>query len=274
MQQRSPDAWANPADIDAVMAEELCEQLEKRARFSDQIEINDALIASLHARTGQNWLEVGCGTGVLCRQLAPSLLPDGSVTGVDASGEIISQAWDRVPSDGSIPNLRLQMADGSALPFPDGTFDGVFSARLLLHVPDPVAILREMARVVSERGTLVAMEWDFDSITVDVPDRDTTRAILHWRTDNKDGNNWIGRQLYRHVMDAGWQNVVVDPRVSVAHTEQTSLVQSLRKAATGARDEGAIDALTCEAWLESLDRALESGWFFASIVYFIVRGSP
>jgi hypothetical protein len=130
-----------------------------------------------------------------------------------------------------------------------------------------------MARVVLEQGNLVAMEWDFDSITVDLPDREITRAILHWRTDNKDGNNWIGRQLRRYALEAGWQDITIEPKVSVAVDGNTSLAQSLKKAATGAMGAGAITAEECDSWLAEMDQQLEVHQFFASIVYFIIKAT-
>ncbi|HME56166.1 MAG TPA: methyltransferase domain-containing protein [Candidatus Lokiarchaeia archaeon] len=268
-----PDVWADPTIIDAARSIELCEQLEQRARFPDQIEINNSVLALLDAKAGESWLEVGCGSGVLCRQLAKQLMPDGFVTGVDLSEEMIARAKEYAQIEGPINNLQFQPGDAAVLPFLDGSFDGAFSARLMLHAQDPVAIMREMARVVAGGGKLVAMEWDFDSITVDHSDRDLTRKILHWRTDFKDGNNWIGRQLWRHALDAAWQDIAFENRVSVAHDKNMSLVQSLIKAANGARDADVITAEESSAWLEEIDQKIDSGKFFASIVYFMIRGT-
>ena len=129
-----------------------------------------------------------------------------------------------------------------------------------------------MVRVVRPGGKLIAMEWDFELVIVDHSDRALTRRILHWRTDFKDGNNWIGRQLWRQALEANWGYLMVHPVVSIAHEDNTSLVQLIKKAAMGARDAEVISPEEMSSWLEEVNDRLNQGIFFASIVYFIIQG--
>ena len=66
-------------------------------------------------------------------------------------------------------------------------------------------MIREMKRVVKSAGRVVVMDWDFDTVTVDHPDRELTRRLLHWRCDRRGGNNWSGRQLWRRMHTAGFK---------------------------------------------------------------------
>ncbi len=61
---------------------------------------------------------------------------------------------------------------------PAAAFDGAFAARLLLHANDPDAIVHEMVRVVRPGGRIVVMDWDFDSVVVDHPERELTRRLV------------------------------------------------------------------------------------------------
>jgi hypothetical protein len=116
------------------------------------------------------------------------------------------------------------------------------------------------------------MDWDFDTVAVDHPERALTRLILHWRTDNHGGDNWSGRQLWRWAVQEGLTNLEVTPVPTVAHTEQDGLTQSLWRAAEVARNGGGISAKEYDTWTDKLKQRLADGTFFASIVFFIVKG--
>jgi hypothetical protein len=116
------------------------------------------------------------------------------------------------------------------------------------------------------------MDWDFETLAVDHSNRDLTRRLLHWRCDHHGGNNWSGRQLWGLMAATGLVNVKAVPFVSVAQRENDSLTQSLFRAAQVARDGGAIASNEYDAWVADLRSSLAAGYFFASIVYFIVSG--
>jgi Methyltransferase domain len=59
----------------------------------------------------------------------------------------------------SLPTTDV-LAFGDALPFDDGTFDGVVCLAVLEHVPNPFAVAEEMVRVVRPGGRLV-VDWPF-----------------------------------------------------------------------------------------------------------------
>jgi hypothetical protein len=64
----------------------------------------------------------------------------------------------------------------------------------------------------------------------------------------------------------------VFPVVTVAHTEQEGLTQSIWRAAEVARNGGGISAKEHDAWVEKLKQRIADGTFFASLVYFIIKG--
>jgi ubiquinone/menaquinone biosynthesis C-methylase UbiE len=97
-------------------------------------------------------LDVGCGTGALTERLADRLGP-GTVTAVDPSESFVEATRKRCPG----VDVRLGVAE--KLPLGDRTVD-VAMAQLVVHfMADPVAGLREMARVTL--GTVAATVWDF-----------------------------------------------------------------------------------------------------------------
>jgi len=247
--------------------------LEARSRTPDMLEVNTAVCRILDPRPGEQILEVGCGSGVLCRLVAPHLQPDGHIIGLDVSAHFLNEARRFALNKNLERQITFECGTGEALPYPDAKFDKALAARLLLHARDPDAVVQEMARVLKPGGHAVVMDWDYDSVVVDHTDRELTRRLLHWRNDHHGGNNWSGRQLWRRMVTAGFQSLTVHPVVTVVHTEEDGLTQSLWRAAQVARDSGAISSAEHDSWVGELKENIQAGTFFASIVYFIVSGT-
>lgn len=114
----------------------------------------DRFVDLVDTRQGQRALDVGCGPGALTERLASRLGPD-AVVAVDPSGPFVEAAR------GRCPGVDVRQGVAEALPFDDDTVD-LALAQLVVHfMTDPVAGLREMARVTRPGGTVSASVWDF-----------------------------------------------------------------------------------------------------------------
>lgn len=91
-------------------------------------------------------------------------MPQGSVVGIDAVEDVLSQARDLARTRGAEGNLTFQQHDANELPFADGEFDVVFCHQVLHHVHKPVTILKEMARVTRKGGIVAAREVDYGAL--------------------------------------------------------------------------------------------------------------
>jgi demethylmenaquinone methyltransferase/2-methoxy-6-polyprenyl-1,4-benzoquinol methylase len=107
-------------------------------------------MAALEPNPGDRVLDVGAGTGVSTAELATS---GAYAVGVDLSIGML-RAGRRVR-----PDVPLLAGDALRLPFPDESFDAVTISFALRNVVDPVAALREMARVTRPGGRLVVCEF-------------------------------------------------------------------------------------------------------------------
>ena len=102
---------------------------------------------------GQRVLDVGCGPGALTTELVRRLGP-AAVTAVDPSGPFVEAARERHPG------VVVERAAAERLPFPDRGFDASLAQLVVHFMADPVAGLREMARVTRPGGVVAACVWD------------------------------------------------------------------------------------------------------------------
>ena len=100
-------------------------------------------------------LDVGCGTGV-------DLVAIGvdRAVGVDPSRTMCRRA--------ALRRARVCRGAAAALPFADASFAAARADRVLQHVEDPLAALRELVRVTATGGRVVVADPDQGSLTIDV----------------------------------------------------------------------------------------------------------
>jgi SAM-dependent methyltransferase len=109
-----------------------------------------------HFEPGARLLDVGCGTGWLADHFA-------DYTGLDGSPDAVAAATER--------RRNVALHDVSEpLPFEDASFDAVVMKDLLEHVPDPVALVHEVRRVLRPGGRAFAsspdaQRWVWDDYT-------------------------------------------------------------------------------------------------------------
>ena len=108
-------------------------------------------------------MDLGCGPGTITTGLA-KYVPQGSVTGVDLTPEVIVQAEQLAgQKDGGAPK-NVTFSTGNVLeglPFEDETFDVVWMSQVLLHIPEPVKALKELRRVLKTGVCVADREGDF-----------------------------------------------------------------------------------------------------------------
>lgn len=117
-----------------------------------------AFVRQARIGPGERVLDVGCGTGDLCLLVAPRVGPDGMVTGVDISEEMLAVGRRKVAASPWAGRVRLQAGNALALDLPDNSFDVVTSGFMLRNVADLDRALREMHRVVRPGGRVILLE--------------------------------------------------------------------------------------------------------------------
>lgn len=111
--------------------------------------VAEDLIETANIQPGDRVLDVACGTGVVTRMAADRAGSTGSVTGLDVNPGMLAVARVETPSDMSINWCE---SNAESMPLPDESFDIVLCQMGLQFVPNKLAALREMRRVLVPGG--------------------------------------------------------------------------------------------------------------------------
>lgn len=103
-------------------------------------------------------LDLGCGAGVSSFAIAGKIA-DSQVVGVDIASKMIERAvWYHQRRFAHLHNIEFLEADASHLPFETHSFDIAVGHSFLYLVPEKLAVLREVKRVLKKDGQLILME--------------------------------------------------------------------------------------------------------------------
>lgn len=150
----------------------------------------ERLRAVLRPEPGERLLEVGVGTGYYSLDLAEWIGPDGTLELFDIQQEFLDHVGRRAAERG-LANLVPTQGDATALPYDDDSVDAVVLTTVLGEIPDPVAALREIARVLKPDGRLIVGELFGDPhfTTQSALRRQSAEAGLTWQEHS---GNWFG----------------------------------------------------------------------------------
>lgn len=116
------------------------------------------LLKGANLKSGQRVLDVACGIGIPSLDAARSVLPYGSVVGIDLAPGMVELARRRASENG-LGNITFQEADAEKLTFPEASFDVVLCHLGLIHFTDRLQTFREKFLVLRNGGLLAISVW-------------------------------------------------------------------------------------------------------------------
>jgi SAM-dependent methyltransferase len=122
-------------------------------RFMGRYSVPLAPLFADFARADGQVLDVGCGPGALTAELVGRLGAE-AISAVDPSQPFVEAVRERHPG------VTVKRAAAEELPFGEQEFDAALAQLVVHFMKDPVAGLREMARVTREGGVVAASVWD------------------------------------------------------------------------------------------------------------------
>ena len=265
--------WHYPAGLDEAGAREQARRLEARGQTEDEVAARATYLDLLGIAPGERVLDVGCGSGVVTRELARRGAPDGVVVGLDPSAALLDLARELAGREGLADRLDLRVGDARSLPFGDAEFDVVLAVTALSHVPDGEHAIPEMVRVARPGGRVGVVDREGDAFVIAHPDRALTRRIVAAYSDQHFVDSWLGRRLPGLLAEARLRDVRVRGFVALDQDPSGFYAGNARRAAEVAAQAGAISEDERRRWLEGLDAEQAAGRFLAGLVNIFAWGT-
>lgn len=212
------------------------------------------LVDLLHSDTsypaGSKVLEAGCGVGAQTVTLARNS-PGARITSVDLSAVSLKEAEAKVVAAG-LGNVQFRQADIFALPFNPASFDHVFVCFVLEHLARPVEALRVLKTLLKPGGSITVVEGDHGSAYFH-PDSAAAREAIGCQVElqrRAGGNAMIGRMVYPLMVEAGFGDVQVSPRMVYVDSSRPHLVDGFTRKTFTAMVEGVRGAAIASGIVE------------------------
>jgi ubiquinone/menaquinone biosynthesis C-methylase UbiE len=153
---------------------------------------------------GQRVLDLGSGVGDVAMLAARLVGPTGEVVGIERDAQAIARAQARV-AEAELRNVTFTQTDASEIKS-DQPFDAVVGRFILMFLPDPVAVLRSVARLIRPGGVVAFHEvsWKpFLALSAHLPLWSSTVTLVHEAFRRSGGNTEMGPELSRVFQQAG-----------------------------------------------------------------------
>ena len=245
------------------------------------------LRSALHALRlplGSRGLDAGCGAGLQAIFLAETVGPEGHVTGLDLSPEILVHAEDIVQKAGLAERISFREGDVNKLPFDDDTFDWAWSMDLVGYAPfEPLPALKELSRVVKPGGSVAILAWSSEKLLPGYPlleaNLSATSAGISPFVKGKDPRLHFSRAL-GWFREAGLQETTARTFTGDAYAPLSDDLRRALEALFEMRWPGVESELAEEDWAdyqrlclpESPDFILDHPDYYAFFTYSMFRG--
>jgi 2-polyprenyl-3-methyl-5-hydroxy-6-metoxy-1,4-benzoquinol methylase len=226
----------------------------------------------LGLQSGASALDVACGAGEVCMEIARQLGPEGRVVGIDLSEAMIQKAKQEAAR--CRQSVQFEVANVYQLPFPDQSFDVVRAERLFQHLEDPEAALREMVRVTRTRGQLLLVDPDYGQGSLALDDPLDWKAFEAWRHAilSSVPNPHAGVRLRGMMQRVGLSDVQQMASIVELSYSDFARATELNEVLALAVRNGSISRAEADRFLSSLEARHNQGTFFASAVLYSVTG--
>jgi ubiquinone/menaquinone biosynthesis C-methylase UbiE len=226
--------------------------------------------ALMRLSSGAKAGDIGCGTGDDAHRMAEIVGASGRIVGFDVSEAMLGAARQR---HGNVTNLSFVRSAADAIDTPANSLDAVRADRVLTHLADPCAALREMVRIVRPGGRIVVSEPDMPGCWVTNRYNEISARIMRVIAASC-VNPYVARDLYHHFQDSGLEDVGLMLRSLVLTDPEP--VQNILKFDVAMRAMIANGEMTSEEadrWLADFVQRRDRHRFLAGVTIFIVSGT-
>jgi arsenite methyltransferase len=251
--------------------EDVARQIEALYLTRDAARRRRLVREALGTQPGDRVLDVGCGPGFYCLEIAEEVGPDGRVVGVDAAAPMLDLARRRCEA---FDNVTFKQGDIMSIPVEDESFDRAVCVQVLEYVEPATAALSEIKRTLRPGGRVVIWDIDWGTVTWHSSDPALTEQILKaW--DHHLAHPSLPRSLAPRLRDAGFEEVQATGHVFSTistldpDTYGAAIIPLIASYVTSNR---LIDEHAVKAWVDDLRSLSEKGEFYFASAQFCFSG--
>jgi len=254
--------------LDNAVLEALVTRLEARGKHPLFEGMLTEYLDLMRIDEARSVLDMGCGTGVASRTLLRRVAFTGRVTGIDLSPYLTQVAARLANEEGFGGRVTFRAGDTRRLDLPSDGFDAVVAHTLISHVDDPLAVIKEAARVVRRGGLIGIFDGDYASVTFGHEDAAQAKAADEAIINAIITSPRVMRQMPRLLRSAGlalvgWRSYVL---AEIGKADfWLSAIAGFRRLipASGTMSESDANALA-----DALLKASDEGVFFGASNYY------
>ena len=231
--------------------------LEDRAQNRSYQAMFEALIDRIAPQPGESVLEVGCGAGSLARLLAKRVDGANPITAADVNPFLLREAAALAAADGLFDAIKFTPGNAETLPFPDYSFDCVYSVTVLEEcdasraIPEIFRVLRPGGRAGIAVRALDMKQWWNLAVPEPIRAKTDTPPYSVARAGVAD------RSLYRRMREAGFAELACFPTLVTLDRPGGPIWRN--------REDHVLSLLSPaerSEWQAARDRALSHGLLF------------
>ncbi len=253
--------------------EETAARIEGLYRIGDAVRRRRLVRTALGAAPGERILDVGCGPGFYCVELADEVGQSGSAIGVDSSPAMLELAARRCAGH---DRVELRQGDAVALPVDDSSCDAAVCVQVLEYVADPTVALAEMHRALRPGGRVVVWDVDWATVSMHALDPNLTVGVLRaW--DEHLTHPSLPRTLAPRLRSAGFEAVRMEahPFASCELDPETYGAALLPFVSAFVVGRNGITGEQAQAWLAEQQQLGErEEYFFSSTQFCFTATKP
>jgi SAM-dependent methyltransferase len=219
------------------------------------------LFDQLGIQQGSRVVEMGCGPRGCLDLLSERVGADGMVIGIERSAEQVERARKFI-MDSKLINTEVLCADAGETGFPGASFDLATARLVLVNVPKPDLIVKEMVRLVRPGGVIALHEADSTTQRYDPPLPAQTRLlqILNTYAEINGIDRAIAPKVPRMLREAGVVDIRVNPLVHIypaGHSRRNLLLEFVENAGSRILEKNLIGKTELDELITALKSHLE-----------------
>jgi SAM-dependent methyltransferase len=188
-----------------------------KRQIADLSPDSDAQLEKIGIKPGERVVDIGCGPGGVLHLLGKRVGPTGSVLGIDRSARFVEAAR-HFAADLGLTQVEVREGDAYDTGLPRRSFDGAHMRLVLVNLPRPELIVREMVSLVKPGGWVASFEAAYampDVTEPPAPEYSRLRIAYEAYARSEEIDLGIGRRTHRLFREAGLTDVEVDAVVHV-----------------------------------------------------------